>query len=194
MKNIKNLLIIAGVFSMVLSACKYDEGPGISFVTKRDRVANEWSVTGYKVDGTDDATLKNSFSHGDSIELVLNIARDGGYGFNLQYTKSYQATTKWRKLLQANYPIFVAEYIWSFNKNSLFELIGSNGKWTFANKHDEVHFGQYDLSHNYTEFKPLVCKIIMLKNKMLKLEYVAPDNKKHLITFEPINTEAKLLK
>ncbi len=194
MKNIKNLLIIAGVFSMVLSACKYDEGPGISFITKRDRVANEWSVTGYKIEGTDDAAMKNSFSHGDSIELVFNVARGGVYGFNLQYTKSYQATTKWRKLLQSNYTTYIAENVWNYNQNSFFQLIGSNGKWTFADNHNEVHFGANDLSHNYTENKPLVCKIIMLKNKMLQLEFLANDSKKHLITFEPINKEAKLLK
>lgn len=180
--------------ALVLSACKYDEGPGISFITKRDRLANEWAVTGYKVNGTDNDALKNSFSHGDSIQLVLNISRGGNYGFNLQYTKSYQEKTTWRKLMLSNYATYINEKDWTYTDNSLFSIIGSNGFWSFADKHNVVNFGYHDLSHSANEFKPLACKIIMLKNKMLKLEYEAQNKDKHLITFEPINGEAKLLK
>ncbi len=191
--KLKNLLVIASLFTLVLSSCKYDEGPGISLRTKRVRASNEWIVTNYQIGGSVDDAQKASFSHGDSLVMVFQIGTGGRYSFNLQYTKSYQATTTWHKYFVANKTGLVSLY-YDYNQNSFFKKVGSNGAWTFANKHDEIHFGPNDLSHNYTEDKPLVCKIIMLKKKMLKLEFVNDDSKKHLITFEPLNEEPKLLK
>jgi hypothetical protein len=191
--KLKNLLVIISVFSLMLSACKYDEGPGISLRTKRVRASNEWIVTDYKIDGTTDDALKSSFSYGDSLQLVFEIQKTGRYSYNLQYTKSYQEKTTWHKYFIANQTGLVS-LTYDYNKNNFFKLVGSSGAWTFANRHDEIHFGPYDLSHNYTEDKPLVCKIIMLKQKMLKLEFVNADSKKHQITFEPRNDEPKFLK
>ncbi len=47
--------------SIVFSSCKYEEGPGISLRTKRDRVSNEWKISKYeytakKVGTEDDST------------------------------------------------------------------------------------------------------------------------------------------
>lgn len=186
MKNFKNLLIIAAVFSIVLSACKYDEGPGISFRQKRERISNIWKVTNYKVDGSDDAALLSTFSHGDSLQIVMTISQSGSYGMNLMYTDNYAASTTWHKYYIANQTGMVSLY-YDYNQNSLFKKVGSNGKWSFDKKHKNVNFGANDLSHSEGELKPLVCEIVMLKNKMLKLSYINDDGKKHLITFESAN-------
>lgn len=186
MKNFKNLLIIAAVFSLVFSACKYDEGPGISFRLKRQRLSNGWIVTNYKVDGSDNDSLKRSFSHGDSLQMVLAIYQSGSYAWNLQYTESYQATTTWHKYYIANQTGLVA-MDYNYSQNSLFKKMGSYGKWTFDKKHSDVHFGSSDLSHAEGEDKPLVTNIVMLKNEMLKLKFQAKDGKTHLVTFEARN-------
>ena len=64
-----SLVLFAGL-SMLFSACKYEEGPGISFRAKRDRISNEWKVTGYAVDGTEDAALKKSFTSATRIRTA----------------------------------------------------------------------------------------------------------------------------
>ncbi len=192
--KIKNLLIIAAVFSLVLSACKYDEGPGISLRTKRVRISNEWIVTNYKVDGSVNDAIKSTFTHGDSLQLVLSINKTGKYEFNLQYTESYQNTTTWHKYFIANQTGLVSLY-YEYNQNNLFKLLGAHGAWSFSNKHDHINFGPYDLSHVDGERKPLDCDIIMLKQKMLKIEFTNPsDLTRHNITFEPRNKEQGLLK
>lgn len=183
MKNFKNLLIIAAVFSIVFSACKYDEGPGISLRLKRQRLSNGWIVTNYKVDGSDNDSLKRSFSHGDSIQMVFAIYQSGSYAWNLQYTESYQASTTWRKYYVANQTGLMA-MDYNHSQNSLFKRLGSNGKWTFDDHHNDVHFGPNDLSYSEGEDKPLVTNIVMLKNEMLKLKFTAKDGKSHLVTFE----------
>jgi hypothetical protein len=42
----KILYSIIGL-SVLLTACKYEEGPGVSLRSKRDRIANEWKVDAY---------------------------------------------------------------------------------------------------------------------------------------------------
>lgn len=43
----KNLIYSAFAVAILFTACKYEEGPGISLRSKRDRVANEWKVDKY---------------------------------------------------------------------------------------------------------------------------------------------------
>jgi len=43
----KNLIYSALAVTILFTACKYEEGPGISLRSKRDRVANEWKVDNY---------------------------------------------------------------------------------------------------------------------------------------------------
>ncbi|MDI1235772.1 MAG: hypothetical protein PSX81_15955 [bacterium] len=192
--KIKNLLIIVAISSLILSACKYDEGPGISLRTKRVRISNEWIVTDYQVNGNTDNAIKSSFVHGDSLQLVLSINKTGKYEYNLQYTEAYQNSTAWNKYFVANQTGLVNLY-YEYTKNSLFKLLTSHGAWSFGSKHSNIVFGAPDLSHAEGESRPLDCKIIMLKAKNLKIEFVNPsDQAKHTVTFEPRNKEAGLLK
>ena len=78
MTRLKNLsLVLVSALAVVFTGCKYDEGPAISLRNKRDRVANEWKISGYQIDGNEDAAAKKSFtSAGDSIELVFKMTRN----------------------------------------------------------------------------------------------------------------------
>lgn len=56
MTRLKNLsLVLVSAFAVVFTGCKYEEGPAISLRNKRDRVANEWKISGYQINGTEDA-------------------------------------------------------------------------------------------------------------------------------------------
>jgi hypothetical protein len=191
--KMKNLLIIVAITSLFLSACKYDDGPGITLRSKRVRISNEWIVTDYQVDGTTDNAIKSSFVHGDSLQLVLTISKGNRYAMNLEYTKDYQAKTTWRKYYVANQTGLVNLYF-DYNNNSLFKKLGSGGAWSFDKKHDNIVFGPFDLTHVEGDDKLLECKILMLKAKNLRFQFTAKDNKVHTLTFEPRNDEAGLLK
>jgi hypothetical protein len=84
MKNLKNLtyITIAGASVMGITSCgKYEDGPGISLLTKKSRVAGDWEVKsiGSEVLGTSysinmsfeksgDVIITSSYSYGGSSE------------------------------------------------------------------------------------------------------------------------------
>jgi len=61
MKNITKFIvpiIFVGLLIIGLQSCqKYDDGPLISLSTRTSRVANNWKVDNYKVNGTDFTSL-----------------------------------------------------------------------------------------------------------------------------------------
>ena len=85
----KKIALTLFVFTLVLSSCKYEEGPGISLISKRDRISNEWSVINYKIDGNDNDSALKSFKSGDSLEMLLTISRSGYFSTNPQYTRAF---------------------------------------------------------------------------------------------------------
>jgi len=189
-----SLVVFAGL-SILFSACKYEEGPGISFRAKRDRISNEWKVTGYAVDGTEDAALKKSFtSAGDSIVLYFVMGRTNFYTFNMDYADGYSSPTK-EKVLTMN-PKDDRTYrdiLANFDANNvLYKTIKQAGKWSFNDKSRKVSFGANEMNDlSQSESNPTTAvnaDIIMLKNDMLKLEFSIA-GKKHRITFEPKNDE-----
>lgn len=188
MKQVKLsfLSLLAIVFTF--SACKYEEGPGISFVAKRDRMANEWVATNYTIDGNKSDTALNSFSYGDTIQAVVSIMRTGYFSTNAQFTKKYYDDNNKAMLSQSNN----IEMETSIKSNYFAKAVGAaNGKWDFVDKHSKVSFannGNRDISSS--DFSPvLTCDIIKLKNKEIKLSYIAKDGKKHVVTFEARNKE-----
>ncbi len=194
MKQIKFSVIALVVTVLTLSSCKYEEGPGISLIAKRDRLANEWVVSNYKIDGTDNDTALKSMNVGDSLVSVLSIMRTGFYTFDAQYTtdysknnnnKVYSVTTT--QTSNANHVALIE----SFSRNRLQTNMGSRGKWSFDDKHRHVLFadnGNRDLSQS-SVLKVLDCEIIKLKNKEIKLKFKGTDNKDHVVTFVPRNKE-----
>jgi hypothetical protein len=190
MKSIKNLLI-AGIviFAFALTSC-YKEGAKISFRSKRDRIANEWSLVEYKVDGNPDQAMKDAWKSGDSMELLFIITKSPTYGFGLQYTKSYSDAHN-GAVFSSNRPEQPATYQIiqnNFRNNVPFHnKLARGGNWTFADKFRHIRFGiignpdvAYDDATDILE-----AKIIMLKDKGFKLEWVNDDNKTHTMEFEP---------
>lgn len=195
MKSFKLTLLALAAFTFVFSGCKYEEGPGISFRSKKDRVANEWKVTGYEIDGNEDAAAKNSFrSSGDSIELIFTMTRNYNYSMNMAYVDGYVSPSG-DKLLSPN-ASDVRDYYDISNafgtNNKLNKKIGSSGKFSFDDKYRKLRYSANengDLAYAEGGDTAIVtAEIIMLKNKMLKLEFEI-DKKKHRITFEPKNPE-----
>lgn len=84
-------LTIAG--ALTFAACKYEEGPRISFRAKRDRVANEWKVVSMKLHDSDILNSVNpvyvipDFQNEDTIiyefNTILNLYRTGSFGCEL---------------------------------------------------------------------------------------------------------------
>lgn len=192
MKRLNILWIFVVTFSVVLTSC-YKEGPKISFKTKKDRLANEWIVTDYQIDGQTSDTSKNSFYSGDSIALVLNIARNNFYGMNMQYTNAYSEANGNKKInLKLNFTnAYYINLMGNLTKNNiLYKYISNGGKWSFMDKFRRVDFSANDMGDlAITEQqKNFEGKVLMLKNDKLKIEFTI-DDKPHTVTFEPLNPE-----
>lgn len=198
MKSFKISLILLAVTAIVFSGCKYEEGPGISLRAKRDRFANEWKVTAYEIDGSaNDAALKSFRSggvNGDTIEMIFITTRNFQYAMNMAYVDGYVSPSG-DKLLSPSatddrtYQDILTDFA---NNNKLFRKLNQSGKWAFGDKYKEVKYGPNgngDLSYPIGQDTSVIkSDIIMLKNKMLKLEFQI-DGKPHRITFEPKNKE-----
>jgi len=188
MKQVKLTFLSLLVIVLTFTACKYEEGPGISFIAKRDRISNEWVATNYTIDGNKSDTALNSFFYGDTIQAVLSIMRGGYFSTNPQYTKKYSDDNNKAMLIQNSN----LEMESNVKSNYFAKAVGAaNGKWDFVDKHRKVSFannGNSDLSSSAIN-PVLTCDIIKLKNKEIKLSYIAKDGKKHVVTFEARNKE-----
>lgn len=82
MKNLALVILLLSAFLPFSSCKKYEEGPALSLLSKKQRAANTWNITGYYENGvnkTDEA--KALFS-----EFVLIIDKN-----NMKYSKSFKA-------------------------------------------------------------------------------------------------------
>ena len=190
MKKFNLVLTVLFLTSIALTSCKYEEGPGISFISKRDRLANEWSVVNYKINNEDNAAALNSFRSGDTLEMIFSITRSGYFSINPQYTKSYSKANDGKIFTYRKDEHFFL--LASIYENNIFaKNCAGNGKWSFTERHDKVVFGNNgngDLS-KASDAEVLTCEIIKLKNKELKISFTAKDGTKHLMTMEPRNSE-----
>ncbi len=194
MKNLKKLFFLASIVTLAFTACKYEEGPGISLTSKRDRLSNEWTITDYKIQDKSDAsndTLKRSFSNGDSLELVWTIMRTGFYNMNVAYSKSYSEKNG-GVMLPANQANIISEKKFDYTKNVLFQKLGSSGEWSFDHRHSKAQFGR-DLS-KASDSDVLRCEILELRNKKVQLSFLDASGKKNTVTLEPKNKEPKQFK
>ncbi len=196
MTRLKNLsLLLVSALAIVFTGCKYDEGPGISFRTKRDRIANEWKITGYQIDGTEDAAAKKSFtSAGDSIEMIFVMTRNYNYAMDMSYVDGYVSPSGDKLLAPSAKDTRVyQDILGAFSVNNLlFKKLKQSGKWAFGDKYKYVNFGANgngDLSYPVGNDTSIVkSNIIMLKNDNLKMDFQI-NGKTHVITFEPKNKE-----
>jgi hypothetical protein len=195
MKSIKNLLVAGMVIlSIALTSC-YKEGAKISFRSKRDRLANEWSLKEYEVGGQSNDSMKNAWRSGDSLELLFILTKGPSYGFGMQYTKSYSDAHD-GKIFTTNQPQQPSTYQAiqnGFRDRVIFnQKLARGGQWTFMDKFRKIRFGiigNPDVANDDpTDF--LEVKLLMLKNEDLKFEFVNDDGKTHTLTFEARNPGA----
>jgi len=194
MKNFKQLFFLASIVTLVFTACKYEEGVGISLTSKRDRLSNEWTITNYKIQDKSDASndsLKKSFSNGDSLQLVWTIMRTGFYNLNVAYTKSY-SDKNGGVMLPSNQSNIIAEKKFDYLSNVLYKRLGSSGKWSFDDRHSKAQFGQ-DLAKD-SDDDVLRFEIIELRNKKVQMSFMDRNGKENTITLEPKNKEPKQFK
>ncbi len=150
-QKMKRFCFSAAFLAVVFSACKYEDGPGISLRAKRDRIANEWIVDQFIYDGKDVTDSVNSRQ--DTFSLIFEMTRTGSYSVEwVHYTvdpnngMKYFGTShavnhnlnnsgpaKWNPINVGNYgrklPI-------------PFKVLGSRGYWSFDEKHERISIGK----------------------------------------------------
>ncbi len=95
----KKFLVLALLTLVVVSCGKYEEGPGFSLISKKNRITNTWTLSKVEVNGQDQTPLSSTYT--------------------------MKMTLKDDETLSANYTIFTVPYTttgtWAFNadKSSL---------------------------------------------------------------------------
>lgn len=91
--NIYTLLILfCGILMPTLESCqKYEEGPSISFRTKKERLSNRWEVDNYKINGSDFTSLATSYDE--------TFSKSGAYSYT--------------------WSLFSGEGTWAFQNNDM---------------------------------------------------------------------------
>jgi hypothetical protein len=151
--------LLAGV---AISSCKYEEGPGISLRSKRDRVANEWKVNQFIYDGNDvTASLNDTF-----FSTIIKLYRTGFYGVTIiDKDGNTSHTGNWPSKANAIY-----NHYQGARPRPITDM-GNNGKWTFDYRHDKIQIYP-ELSTGSDSFNvrgAMNWGIIMLKEKQLKV-------------------------
>jgi len=71
----KSVLILTFLVSIALSfegCSKYEEGPNLSFRSRKDRVSNNWKVSNYKINGIDSTFLVSAYTETFTKERAYN--------------------------------------------------------------------------------------------------------------------------
>src|ERR1700740_3505236 len=80
MKNLKRkisgltILFALLIVPAIQSCKKYPDGPEFTLRTRRERVANEWKVDNYKINGTDFTSLASGYTE--------TFSKNGGYTYS----------------------------------------------------------------------------------------------------------------
>lgn len=173
----KKLLYSIIALSVLLTACKYDEGPGISLRSKRDRVANEWAVDAYSYTAKGGSSVDRSGWYnikGDTIytyftrpstvdttqqvldstykiydySYVLILTRNGNY--------SQEVVDGENKSLDPRLRFNFSDQNYRANQTKSpdplgFLVLSNNGDWSFIAKHDRIQMNHDLGGANYTE-------------------------------------------
>lgn len=94
-------LLIVFTSSLITSCKKYPDGPSISLLSRKARLANTWHLSSYSENGVDKTTdFNNIFQN-----AVITITKDGSY--SLKYRAfgltDYSETGTWRFTNDDNY-------------------------------------------------------------------------------------------
>ena len=73
-KAISSVLIAGLIITGIQSCKKYPEGPTVSFMSKKERVANTWKVDNYKINGNDYTSLVSDYTE--------TFTKEGDYSYS----------------------------------------------------------------------------------------------------------------
>ena len=141
----------AVTLALVFSGCKYEDGPGISLRSKRDRIANEWIVDQFIYDGKDVTDSVNSRQ--DTFSIIFELTRTGSYSLEwVHYTvdpnngiKYYGTSHASNHNLNNSGPaLWNPKNIGNYGRKLPipFKVLGSRGFWNFDDKHDNINIGK----------------------------------------------------
>ncbi len=74
-KQIAVVIIFIGLLQLSIQSCKkYPDGPSFSLISRSERVANNWVIDNYKVNGDDYTSLVNGY--------VESFTKNGAYSYS----------------------------------------------------------------------------------------------------------------
>jgi hypothetical protein len=208
MQKITRFCLAAVGLSLVFTACKYEDGPGISLRAKRDRIANEWIVDQFIYDGKDVTDSVNSRQ--DTFSIIFEMTRTGSYSLEwVRYTvdpnngiKHYGTSHAVNHNLNNSgpalwNPINMGNYA---RKMPIpFKVLGSRGFWRFDDKHERISIGTEssystapaDGNGNGTEFEQNArfWTITKLKEKNIAFKGVDSTGKSWSVQLKNLNRE-----
>ena len=143
MKKLLAFIFLASI--MLFSECKkYPEGPAISLISKKERIANEWRLSKYLEDDID----KTSDFNNIFTKFEFNTTKAGEYTINRQYFSVVSTTEmgKWSFSGDKEDLILQPAYI---NTGTLPE----KSSWQILKlKEDELWIRNFDSNGKKTEY------------------------------------------
>jgi hypothetical protein len=173
------LFLFSTIFLVFEGCKKYEQGPSISFRSKKSRVAGDWVVTSYSW-GYSNWSYKsygseyNMCNGGGSIlcntfyqinSFLMSFDKDGSYSWERKTTFSDTDITETWNTCTACYDTITNNESYS-------------GKWHFTSKKSEIEITNYILDpfydpnsqHNYgIDLKSMTWEIIELREKHMEL-------------------------
>lgn len=203
----KKLLYSLLAISISLTACKYEEGPGISLRSKRDRISNEWLIKEYKYTPKDgsEQDLTNLYNN---ITANPDPLRSGAFG-DSTFTYSYvmvmnRSGTYTMGIVDAEKKSVDPTKMWYYvdnNSNSFVDPLGiysyaNRGEWSFQTRHERLQLSPDNSGSNFVaedviagRLAPMRFDIIMLANNQLKLQATDASGGVHKYDLTPLSTE-----
>lgn len=194
------LATIAVAGALTFAACKYEEGPKISFRAKRDRVANEWKVKAYTFNGEDHKYKLVDVE--TNFELIFNFYRQGAYGVEVVKKETDQDGNE--KFI-TDHQYYPATKNYGFDGccyddyhrflDSLpdhIQYIMAHGSWTFDKGHTKLQVKpelSYDDQEVMTQRNTIDWGIVMLREKEMKVKGRNENDVEWVLTLERVNPE-----
>jgi hypothetical protein len=191
--KLKNFAIVAIASTLILGACKYEEGPGISLRSKTDRVANEWELVSYTYDSTE-GSKTNYLDRVNTPEfkLLFTMTRSNRYTIDMvkplgdgKYETSHTGNNnaQWDSQEITAYLSQIPGHI----RNMM-----NQGAWNFDKRHFKIQIFK-ELSYVDTMESQVLqhdWTIVKLKEKEMKVWGKDANNNRFDMTFKPINDES----
>jgi len=150
MQKTSRFFIVILLFSITFTACKYEDGPGITLRANRDRIANEWIVDKFIYDGKDITNSVNSRQ--DIFSIIFEMTRIGSYSVEwVRFTIDPNNAIKYYGTSNAiNHNLnYLGPAMWNprnienYGRKLPIPLmvLGFRGYWSFDGKHQKISIG-----------------------------------------------------